>query len=192
MQEQKFSHLRSGKALGITLIILQIALIGVGIALFISSTDPGFRTLISSSMPQILRLLTGGVVTIGFMFLLYRFYKPGFTDVIFSTKGIISRTPFEQQELSIDNIKGIWYFRQNECENIILKPYSKQENLKGCIVVIGDRNRFLNVETVGMGFMMLKDAFNPGYTSLFYRKGLDEVLEYYNHQILSRPVVPEI
>lgn len=176
MQDQKFSHLQSGKTLGITFIILDILLIGV------------FISMIIFGKFHLLHILLSGAITIIFTNLVYNIYKPGFTDIIFSTDGIISKTPFEQQKLTIDDIKGIWYFKQKECENIILKSYSEQCNLEGCIVVIGDRNRFLNAETVGMGFMMLKDTFNPGYTSLFYRKDLDEILENYNLQIQKRSV----
>ena len=35
-----------------------------------------------------------------------KYYKPAFTNVIFSDEGIISKTHFEQEKLPIDTIKG--------------------------------------------------------------------------------------
>lgn len=154
----------------IILIILTIVLIGVvGLLLFDKALD----------MLSILVLLVSVVSVIYFT---YKYYKPAFTEVTFSDEGIISKTPFEEERLPIDAIKGIWYYKNGYKTEI--KPYSEKDNLKNCIVIIGDIDRFTDVEYIGLnGSTTLRDSFKEGYTALVYRKRLGEVLKEYDYKI---------
>lgn len=154
----------------IILIILTIVLIGVvGLLLFDNALD----------MLSILVLLVSVVSVIYFT---YKYYKPAFTDIIFSDEGIISKTHFEEERLPIDAIKGIWYYKNGHQTEI--KPYSEKDNLKNCTIVIGDVDRFTDVEYIGLnGSTMLRDSFKKGYTTLIYRKRLEGVLKEYDYKI---------
>lgn len=160
----------------IILIVLTIILVGVWVILFI---DKNFDFI---SVLVILAVIASVI------WFTYKFYKPAFTDVLFSDDGIVSKTHFEQEKLSMNDIKGIWYYKNTQGGENKVKLYSGKDTYKGCVIVIGDISRFKDVEYIGLnGITLLRDSFNKGYTTLYYRKKLDEVLEYYNRKIQNKP-----
>lgn len=176
MESQKINHMQGGKVLAVTLIVSAISLVVVSVFLIIDK----YLDFIS-----IITLLFCNVTV---MWLAYKFYKPGFTEVICSENGIVSKTNFEQEKLSLEDIKGIWYYKNNQSEQVEIKPYSKNnESLKGTVIIIGDIDFFKDVEFSGInGATILRDSFKKGYTTLHYRKSLDKVLNYYMQKIESR------
>lgn len=170
MHTQKFSHMAGGKILEIIMIILTIALLVI------------FLGLLFLNALEVISMLILLVSVISVTWYIYKNYKPAFTDVIFSDEGIISKTHFEQEELPINTIKGIWYYKNRHETDI--KPYSDKDNLKNCIIIIGDIDCFTNVEYIGLnGSTMLRDSFKKGYTTLVYRKRLNGVLKEYDYKI---------
>jgi uncharacterized membrane-anchored protein YitT (DUF2179 family) len=170
MHTQKFSHMIGGKIVGTITIISAITLL----VLF-------FMFLFANTI-DILFMLILLVSVISAIWLTYKYYKPAFTDVIFSDEGIISKTHFEQEELPIDTIKGIWYYKNGN--QTCIKPYSDKDKLKNCIIIIGDIDCFTNVEYIRVnGSTMLRDSFKKGYTTLTYRKRLDGVLKDLDYKI---------
>ena len=170
MHTQKFSHMPGGKALEIIIAILTIVLFIIFLVLLFAN---------ALSFISVLILLVSVISVIWFT---YKYYKPAFTDVIFSDEGIISKTHFEQEELPIDTIKGIWYYKNGN--QTCIKPYSDKDKLKNCIIIIGDIDYFTNVEYIGLnGSSVLRDSFKRGYTTLVYRKKLDGVLKEYDYKI---------
>lgn len=124
---------------------------------------------------------------VGVGWLIYKLYKPTFTDLSFSDDGIVSKTHFERAELSLEKIKGIWYLSCKETESKYIKPYSEEADLRGCVIIFGDIDCFVNVEYVGVGGMnVVRDSFKEGYTTIQYRKSLNEMLQYYNSKIKNR------
>ncbi len=177
MRVKKFSHMKGGKVLEICLVLSVIFLIVVAFLLF-RDMEVGFVSAF------ILLVIIG--LSIRFV---YRFYKPAFTDVIFSDDRILSKTHFEQSELAVNDIKGIWYYKNVRLPVLEMNPYSEEADLKGCIVVIGDLAGFDNARSMDInGSRILCDTFGKGYTTLVYRKALDEVLNHYSRHL---PVVPE-
>ncbi|WP_293670021.1 hypothetical protein [uncultured Parabacteroides sp.] len=170
MRTQKFSHMTGGKVLETILIILAITLFVL------------FLILLFANALNIISMLLLLVSVMSVLWFTYKSYKPTFTDVIFSDEGIISKTHFEQEELPIDTIKGIWYYKnRHETE---IKPYSDKDKLKNCIIIIGDIDCFTDVEYIGFnGSTTLRDSFKKGYTTLVYRKRLDGVLKEYDYKI---------
>lgn len=170
MRTQKFSHMTGGKVFEIIMIILSIVLIVL------------FFLLLFNNLLDILSILILLASTISVIWVTCRYYKPAFTEVIFSDEGIISKTHFEQESLPIDTIKGIWYYKNNHHTEI--KPYSDTDKLKNCTIIIGDIDCFTDVEYIGLdGTTMLRDSFKKGYTTLIYRKRLKEVLKEYDYKI---------
>lgn len=170
MYPQKFSHMAGGKIMEIIIIILTISLLAI------------FLILLFANALDIISILILLVSVISIICFTYKFYKPAFTDVVFSDEGIISKTHFEQEKLPIDTIKGIWYYKNKHEADI--KPYSDKDNLKNCIIIIGDIDCFTNVEHIGLnGATVLCDSFKKGYTTLVYRKRLSGVLKDYDYKI---------
>lgn len=176
MHTKKFSHLKRGKAYGTFLILLTFFLVFMLIMLFIEDK--------ADFLPALSLLL--GIAS--FTWFTYRFYKPAFTDILFSEDGIVSKTHFEQEKLSLNDIKGIWYYKNTQGKSPEIKPYSENNSFKGCMIILGDINRFRDAGFAGLdGITLLYDSFKPGYTTLHYRKDLDEILAYYNRKIQNRP-----
>lgn len=176
MHTQQFSHMRGGKIFGTILILLSFFLIATLTMVFVEKAANLFTLVI---------LLTG---TTSFAWFTYKFYKPAFTDVVFSEDGILSKTLFEWEKLSPEDLKGIWYYRNKQGVKPDIKPYAKGENLKGCVLILGDIERFEDAGFIGLdGITLLHDSFKPGYTTLHYRKKLDEILAHYHRKIQKRP-----
>lgn len=173
MRVQKFNHMPGGKVFGVIFVVLGIALVGLSILLIMAK---------NIDILSVLVLLVSVVCVIWFA---YKFYKPGFTEIIFSEDGIVSKTPFEEERLSLDDIKGIWYYVNRQTSEHEILPYSEDTVLKSnCVVIIGDLDYFSGVEYVGMnGMMILHDSFKKGYTTLCYRKKLGAILNYYRDKI---------
>lgn len=175
METQKFSHIRGGKALEIILIIVLIAVSALAIFLIIED-NVSFWSAVSM-------ILALGI----FIWLAYKCYKPTFTDIYFSETGIVSKTNFESEELSLNDIKGI-YFLRVPYKNAKIETYSPS-NLppKDSLIVIGNIKYFDGAHFFGLlgSGSILHDSFSKGYTSIQYRKKLDPVLDYYYKKIRS-------
>lgn len=170
MRTQKFSHMTGGKVLEIIIAILTIVLLII------------FLVLLFANALNVISVLILLVSVVSVVWFTYKYYKPAFTDVIFSDEGIISKTHFEQEELPIDAIQGIWYYKNGHETDI--KPYSDKDKLKNCIIIIGDIDCFTNVEYIRVnGSAVLRDSFKKGYTTLVYRKRLDGVLNELDYKI---------
>lgn len=173
MRTQTYTHMRGGKILSSILVLLTIGLIGLVYLLF-TEKSVDFLSII---------MILAAVGTIAWV--TYKFYKPGFTDIIFHEDGIISKTHFEREELRIEDIEGIW-FLQTPNEDGTIEEYSPTEKVpKNSLIVIGSINCFYGAEYFGLNgpASTLHDTFDQGYTAIHYRKELDEVLEYYYHKI---------
>ena len=170
MHTQKFSHMVGGKILEVIMVISAIALLVL------------FLMFLFADALDVIPMLILLVSVISVIWFTCKYYKPAFTNVIFSDEGIISKTHFEQEKLPIDTIKGIWYYRcGHETE---IKPYSDKDKLKNSIIIVGDIDCFTNVEHIGLnGSTVLRDSFKNGYTTLVYRKRLDRVLKDLDYKI---------
>ncbi len=171
---KKLDHVKGGKILELVLVLLAIALVAVVILLF-KSKSIGF-------IAGIMILVTTGSI----IWLVYKYYKPAFTEITFYKDSIVSKTHFESEELSVKNIKGIWFITHPKSEEV----YTFSPNnfpTKGSLVLIGDIDYFNDAEYVGLnGITALCDSFSEGYTTLYYRKELDDILMYYFNKINSR------
>ena len=129
------------------------------------------------------------LISIGSMiWLSTQYYKPAFTEITFLDDGIVTKSGSEQQKLTINDIQGIWYFKISQGAEAEIMEYSEDASLKGSIVVIGDIEYFAEIDFVGLnGMSMLRDSFKQGYTTIYYRKELKEILSYYHRKIQNRP-----
>ncbi|MCC8152947.1 MAG: hypothetical protein LIP01_01260 [Tannerellaceae bacterium] len=175
MRTQKFNHMKGGKIIGLVFFSLSIILI---VAVFLLFIEMSVGIIAAISL-----FISVGVL----LFTTYTFYKPSFTEVIFSDSGIISKTHFEKENIPMNEIKGIWYYKDTMDEEYDIVPYSEGDDLKGCMVIIGDIECFTDLDYASMsGINMLCSTFKKGYTALYYRKELDEVLKYYHRKIQNK------
>jgi len=167
--------MKGGKIVGTLLILLPISLAVVMIILFLEK-NPGFMALI------ILLLALGT-----FIWLAYKFYKPGFTEIIFSGTDITSKTYSESEVLELDDIKGIWFLKHPH-QDAIAEIYNPNKRPpKNSLIIIGDIQYFDGAQYFGLdSATTLHDSFSYGYTSIHYRKELDEILDYYFYKINER------
>ena len=173
MKEQKFTHVQGGKILGILLIITCVCLI-LGVIYFFAKRSVDFITAAS--------LVALIIATI---WLTFKAFKPMFTNIIFEENRIKSQCLSQKEELSLQEIKGIWYFQTTEFgKRKTIIPYTEKEKPdKNSVIILGDIDYFENAEFVLIGHALLVDSFKDGYTSLHYRKKLDSVLDYYLKKI---------
>ena len=174
MKEQKFTHFQGGRILGVLIIITCVCLI-LGAIYFFEQRSVDFITVAS-----IVALI---IATIWFTF---KAFKPMFTNIIFEENRIKSQCLFqEEEELSLQEIKGIWYFQTTEFgKRKTIIPYTEKEKPdKNSVIILGDIDCFKDAKFVLMGHALLVDSFKDGYTSLHYRKKLDSVLNYYLKKI---------
>lgn len=180
MQTLKLNHMPGGKVLAVILIALVVILIGAVIALFLTPhISIGF-------VPGIMIIVAVG----GSIWLAYKFFKPGFTEVIFTKDGIISKTPSLESQMRVKDMKGIWLIslpiEQNEFEE-----YGPNNRLrKNTLVLFGDVRAFEGATTFGLVGTpgTLYDTFGDNYATIYYRKnkGIDEFVELYYKKIQER------
>ena len=174
MKAQQFGHLKGGVAIGIIFIALAIIIVGVIILLLMNN-------VLSSVKYTILIFGAFGVA----LWVIARMCRAMFTVVTFSESEIASKTLFMSDTLKVSDVKGIWTLRHPyngmEAESYTLGLDSKQ--LKGRLVIIGDIKHFDDARFMASS---LVDSFAYGYTALYYRKDLDDVLAYYYKKIKER------
>jgi len=175
MRTQKFNHMKGGKILGSFLILLTFGLFFVIYLLFTEKSVDFISTIF-------LLCTTGTIVWV-----VYKFYKPSFSEVIFSDTNIVSKTHFETETLNLEDIKGIWFLTDPH-EQSSIEIYSQDNKPpKNSMVIIGDIEYFEGAQYFGLNMAAtLHDSFSNGYTAINYRKELDEVLDYYFRKIKER------
>lgn len=180
MQQLKLNHMPGGKVLAIILIILVVGLIFAAIALFLAPhISVGFFAGITL------------IIAVGtFVWLAYKFFRPGFTEVIFTPEGIISKIPSERAEMRVEDMKGIWMISL-PIEHNGFERYSPSNALrKNTLLLFGDVEAFDGATTFGlMGAPgTLYDTFDNDYATIYYRKnkGIDEFVDLYYRKIKER------
>lgn len=180
MEPLKINHMPGGKVLAVILFILVIVLFFAAIALFLAPhVSVGFIAGIALI-----------VAVASCIWLAYKFYKPGFTDVLFTEEGIISKTPSERSELRIEDMKSIWITKLPVGHHPFEEygPHNLAE--KNTLIYFGDIDYFDGASFFGlMGApSTLHDTFTDDYATIYYRKGkgMDEFFEYYYKKIKER------
>ena len=72
----------------------------------------------------------------------------------------------------MNDIKGIWYYKNTQGGENKIKLYSGKDTYKGCVIVIGDISRFKDVKYIGLnGITLLCNSFNRDIRPyIYYRK----------------------
>ena len=181
MKTLKLNHMPGGKVMAIITIILVVILIIAAIALFLAPhISVGF-------FAGITLLLAAGTC----VWLAYKQFRPGFTEVIFLEEGIISQVLSEKSEMRIEDMKDIW-ITSLPLENNTFERYDPDNNplRKNTLLLFGDIDAFDGATTFGMMGApgMLYDTFEDDYATIYYRKnkGIDEFVDLYYRKIKDR------